>query len=157
MLIYKKHFQLSEGLSVSSYIQELNDTAFPPYALAVEKTSAADRYRVRPIFMFQPGQMRVFLFPGGMLFNDCIVQMSGGEREFIITGSIGALNLIFASLFILSAIFCLAFASFMAFTSGMSLTYFAVFVMLAIVSLAPVSSTFFREKKLLDLIGTFGS
>lgn len=82
MQIYKKRFQLREGLSLSQYIQELNDAAFPPYVLVVEKTFEDKKYDLRPIFMIQPLQWGVILFPGGMLINKCAIQFSNDEREF---------------------------------------------------------------------------
>ena len=156
MLIYKKIFQLREGLTFSNYIHELSDEAFPPYVLDIEKTLLENVYRLQPIFMFQPGQMGVILFPGGMLINDCIIEYSNDEREFTLLGSIRGLNLIMGLLFIMPPLALFLFAFFWMFTAEMSSDNFIVFMLLTIVTLVPLTSTFFREKKLLDRIGLFG-
>ncbi len=156
MLIYKKRFSLGKGLSFSSYIQKLDEIHFSHYTLIIEKIPATENYRLEMVFIFPIGQLGVVTFPGGTLINDCKIKYSNNENEFTLLGSIGTSNLVWTLFLSLPAVLAVSSMLFITFTKGISLVLIIVFAIVAILSLTSVTSTYFREKKLLDRIGSLG-
>ena len=161
MLLYKKQFSLPDEISVSTFIRKLEDKAFPPYVLKVEKVTKKNKYNLRPIFLYPIPPWGTTMFPGGMLLNNCVIEFSRNEKEFVLSGTSTGWRLFLALSLVVMSLSLLLFGSFAVLTHDMSLEEvlgnFIVILVGAIFVMYPAMESFNRERKLLNKIGSFAT
>ncbi|HEX6271063.1 MAG TPA: hypothetical protein VFZ43_12565 [Anaerolineales bacterium] len=158
MILYKKVFPLGKGVSFSLYINTLRRKYFPHYVLTIDNISSTENYRVQIFFtapLWRWGLANAFL--EGVLLKECTIQYSNGENHLTLEASPKTGNLFITSSYVITAILFFVFAIFMIATNGgMSFNNILGFVIIIIVFLAPLASTYLRGKKLLDKVGSIG-
>jgi len=158
MVLYKKVFPLSTGISFFQYITALRKAYFPNFVLTIDKLPPTENYRGQIFFtapLWRWGLANAFL--EGVLLKEFIIQYSTDEAHFTIQASAKVVNLFFFAFYILSAILLFVFAIFMMATNrGMSLNNIFGFAIIMLLMLAPLVSIYLRDKKLLDKVGSLG-
>jgi hypothetical protein len=155
MILYKEDFPLGKDVPFSRYIETLDEKNFSPYTLLIKELPGTENYHIEIILTDLLGLWRIgSYFINGALFDDGIIQYSKGAGEFTLQASIGRGNLFSALLSLIPALFLLLFVFFMIFTKRMSLDNILVFLIIMIVILAPLISTYIRDRNLLKKIGS---
>jgi hypothetical protein len=158
MILYRKVFPLSEDISFSDYINTLRRRSFPNFVLAIDKIPSTDNYQTQIFFtapLWRWGLANAFL--DGVLLNKCTIQYYKDKKHFIVQAFPKTVNLVYASLYVMSAVMFLILALFTmierdTFPSNNIFTFAGI----SILFLAPPLLIYLRDKKLLDKVGSFG-
>jgi hypothetical protein len=155
MALYKKVFPLGKGVSLSRYIKALEEQNFSPYTLLVEKTPGTENYRIEIVLTdLVPGLWRVAgQFIDGILFSECTIRYSKGAREFTLEASVRKVNFFFASFYVTLAL-CLFLFTLFIITRGRSVEIIASSLIIIIAFLAPLTTTYIRDRNRLERIGS---
>jgi len=160
MVLYKKAFPLGKDISFYQYITALRKGYFPNFVLTVDKVSATENYQAQ-LFFTAPSFWRwgfANAFLDGVFLNKCTIQYLEDEEYFILQVSPKTTNLFFASSYAILAILFLVFAIFMIATNGVvSLNTIVGFTITIIITLAPLTLIYLRDKKLWDKVGSLGT
>lgn len=158
MLLYNESFPLKKGLRFSSYVKKLDELAFPPYTLLIEKTDESDIVNIEILVDSIFTGFHSFA-SGGMLINKCAIQYYKEERSFIISGSISNWNLIMPIFYLGMAVFFILFLAFLSITRGIGVSIETILIILAIVLMfvSPYIAMYSNERKLLNRIGQIGA
>jgi hypothetical protein len=159
MILYTKTFPLGKGISFSHYINILDEKNFPPFTLLITKIPKTKKVHIEIVFTNTAG-LGIYLvggFVGGqVLFNELTIEHS--ERgSFVLQASIGRWNLFLSLCYIVFSTFFLLFIFFAIVIFGMSLENVLFMLLIPAVTLYPLISTYLREIKFLDRIGSLGS
>ena len=156
MILYTKTFPLGKGVSFSRYIKALVEQNFSPYTLIIKEIPGTENYRIEIVLTdLVVGLWSIGAhFINGTLFSECTIQYSKDAREFTLQASVSGGNMFLILLAGVPIIFLLLFVFFMIFTEGMSLDNIFVFLIIMIVILAPLTSTYIRDKNRLRNIGS---
>jgi len=159
MILYKKVFPLSKGISFLDYITVLRKMYFPNFVLTIDKIPLTENFRAR-IFFTAPLWKWGFAngFREGILLKECVIQSSKDERHFTLQASVIGWDLI-ASFYIILPVLLFIFFLFFTITNKDTLSfnnlfYFVIFI---VILSAPSTSTYLRDKKFLDKIGSIGT
>jgi hypothetical protein len=157
MVLYKKAFPLGKDISFFQYITALRKGYFPNFVLTVDKIPATENYQAELFFTasyWRWGLANMFL--DGVFLRKCIIQYLEDEEYFILQVSPETTNLFLVSIQFLFAI--LPFAIIMIITnSDMSLNNIFGLVMFIIITLAPITSIYLRDKNFWNRVGSLGT
>jgi hypothetical protein len=160
MILYKKVFPLSKGISFLDYITVLRKMYFPNFVLTIDKIPLTENFRAR-IFFTAPLWKWGFAngFREGILLKECVIQSSKDERHFTLQASVIGWDLLIASFYIILPVLLFIFFLFFTITNKDTLSfnnlfYFVIFI---VILSAPSTSTYLRDKKFLDKIGSIGT
>jgi hypothetical protein len=159
MILYEKKFQLNSGVSFSHYIKSLDEMGFSPYILLISDIPYTTNFHIEVVITY-PINLWGFhnVFSGGVLFSECTVKHSIGENFFTLQGAVGMANLFIGLFYIVLSLFIIIMTFSSTSASGtFSPGAFIFFTILSFLPLLPVLSTYRREKRLLDRIGTVAS
>ena len=159
MILYEKKFRLSNNVSFSHYIKSLDEMNFSPYTLLISEIPFTNDFRIEiEITNFITGYWGWHnVFSGGILFNECIVKHSKGDKFFTLQGSIGTGNFLLVIFYIVIPLLFFCSILSMMFTKGTSIGNLFIAILVAAVLSGPAILTYIREKKFLDRIGSIGS
>lgn len=156
MVLYKKAFPLGKGVSFFQYITALRKAYFPNFVLAFEKIPSTENYQAEIFFtapLWKWGLANAFL--GGVFLNKCKIQYFNNDEEYIILqASPSTWNLLASSLFVIAAFLFLLLILFTTITKGMLPKDIFLLVIFIVIWLTPLVSIYFRDKRLLDKIGS---
>jgi hypothetical protein len=156
MILYTKTFPLGKGISFARYINILDENSFPPFTLLIKKTPGTKKALIEVVLTAPP-----FIWSSsgfivrGVLFNEITIEYLE-RRSFILKASVGVGNLIMSFFYIVFSGFLLSFMLFEA-VINKSVENFLFMLVAFSVTLYPWISTYLREIKFLDRIGSLGS
>ena len=158
MILYRKVFPLGKDISFFQYITAIRKSYFPNYVITIEKISSIDSYSAQ-VFFTAPLWRWAFAnaFRDGVFLKKCTIQYFQGEDYFSIQGSPRTWNLLAASIYVISAFSFLLFILFRTITTGMLPRDIILSVVFIVVCLTPLVSIYFRDKRLLDKIGSLAT
>lgn len=155
MILYKRVFLLGKGISLFQYITALRRADFPNYVITIDKIPSTENYQAQIFFtapLWKWGLANAFR--GGVFLNKCKIQYANDEESFILQASPRTWNLVTGSIFVTSAFLFLLFLLFTVTTKSMLPKDIFLLVIFIAVWLTPLVSIYFRDKRLLDKIGS---
>ena len=156
MLLYNKTFPLKKGFRFYSYIKRLDELAFPPYTLLIEKTDENNIVNIEIIVDDIFTGFHSFA-SGGMLINECAIQYHKEERSFMISGSIANRNLSQPLFYLGMAFISILFVTFVSITKGIYLEPILIILVIVWMFVSPYIAMYSNERKLLNRIGQIGA
>jgi hypothetical protein len=157
MILYKKKFQLGSGVLFSDYIRSLDKIHFPPYTLLIRKMPASKDLQMEIAFTSPINPWgRLSSFDGQVLLKECTIKYLQGENSFVLQASTGTGNFLKALFFIGKVLFLLfMILSVMIFKDIYGDIFIFIFIILLFSPPSPLA--YFRERSLLDRIGSIAS
>ena len=159
MILYEKKFRLGNGVSFLHYIKSLDELGFSPYTLLISEIPYTTDFHIEVVITY-PVNLWGFhnVFSGGVLLSENKVKHSMGEGFFTIQGAAGTMNFLICLFYIALPLFAFFMSLSSIFGGGtFSLGTLLFFIILSSLPLVPVITTYRREKKLLDRIGSIAS
>jgi len=152
-------FPLHKDVSFFEYITALRKAYFPNFVIAIDKMPSTENYLAQIFFtaaLWRWGLANSFR--NGVFLKKCTIQYFKDEGYVILQASPTTGNLFIALFYVMSAILFFVFLIFTIATNGsMWLNDIFGFAIAIIILLAPSTSVYLRDKKLLDKIGSLGA
>ena len=159
MVLYKKVFLLGKDVSFLDYITALRKKYFTNYVLTIDQIPSTENYQAQ-VFFTAPLWLWGFanVFPDGVLLHKCTIQHFKDEEHFSLQASPKPINLCIAAFYVMVSVTTLIFAlSVMIEKDTVSFNNSVMLAIITIAMLAPPVSIYFRDKKLLDKVGSLGT
>jgi hypothetical protein len=153
MYLYKKTFPLGKGMTFSDYIKALDEAAFTPFVLLINKIPSTQNYHIEITTAMLVALYGPHPF-SGFLFNECVIEYTEGQREFTLNASISLSNILLTIFYGLMALFIIGLAIWSAMTVGISTRGFFILMIVSAVILMPVRLAYLREIRMLKAIGS---
>jgi hypothetical protein len=155
MILYKRTFPLGKDISFFQYITAIRKSYFPNFVITLDKIPSTENYLAQIFFtapLWRWGFANVFL--DGVFLRKCTIQYFKDRGYFVLQASPRTWNLLVVSAVVIFALLFLSFILFTIFTEGISPRDSFFVVVFIVAWLTPFLSIYFRDKRLLDKIGS---
>ncbi len=157
--LYKRTFPLKKGLTFTRYLEILDEQNFSPYTVIINKISR-NKSNMKIVITDYFTMMRLGWSSGGavgdVLFSEAIIKKSG-EKAFTIEASVGTGNLITIFFYAVLSIVFFVGILYIVVIKNLPLQNALVAPLILALVLYPLMSTYFRDRNLLNIIGSLGS
>jgi len=155
MVLYKKVFPLGKDISFFQYITAIRKSYFPNFVITLDKIPSTENYLAQIFFtapLWRWGLAN--MFSDGVFLRKCIIQYVKDEEYFVLQASPRTSNVLVAAKYVIFAFLFLSLVLFMIITKDIFTRDLFFLIVIIAAWLTPLALIYFRDKHLLDKIGS---